>query len=87
MKIAAEGLNLQNSLLFSLLSGNLDAETGSIATGSATTQSFATEEFLSPREKPRIGGVVRGAISLCDEAFSLSGLFRPLRLWRPQTRS
>jgi hypothetical protein len=38
VKIAAEGLNLQNSLLFSLLSGNLGLETGSIRAASTTTQ-------------------------------------------------
>jgi hypothetical protein len=51
-------------LYFALLFRKIELETGSMATASATTQSFATEEFLSPREKPRIGGVVRGAISL-----------------------
>jgi hypothetical protein len=35
-KIAAERLNLQNSLLISLLAGNLTVETGSTATASAT---------------------------------------------------
>jgi len=38
-EIAAERLNLQNSLLISLLAGNLGAETGSTATASAATQS------------------------------------------------
>jgi len=35
-KTAAERLNLQNSLLISLLAGNLTVETGSTATASAT---------------------------------------------------
>jgi len=35
-KIAADRLNLQNSLLISLLAGNLTVETGSTATASAT---------------------------------------------------
>ena len=57
--MAAEAQNFQNSLLFSLLSGNLDAETGSHPTASATTQLRATGEFLAACEIRRIGGVVR----------------------------
>jgi hypothetical protein len=45
-KIAAEGRILQNSLLFSLLSGNLTVETGSMGSASATTQSDANRRFL-----------------------------------------
>jgi len=45
-KIAAERLNLQNSLLISLLAGNLTVETGSTATASATTHSRANQDFL-----------------------------------------
>jgi transposase len=43
-KIAAERLNLQNSLLISLLAGNLTVETGSTATASAAN--FYRENFL-----------------------------------------
>src|SRR5258708_32438123 len=64
VEIATEGLNLQNSLLFSLLSGNLDAETGSIRAASTTTQSYATGDFLKVYERPRIGG------DPCDGSFS-----------------
>jgi len=38
VKIAAKRHNPQNSLLFSLLSGNLGWETGSIQAASTTTQ-------------------------------------------------
>jgi hypothetical protein len=41
VKIAAERQNPQNSLLFSLLAGNLGVETGSIRAASTTTQSDA----------------------------------------------
>jgi len=41
-KTAAERLNLQNSLLISLLAGNLTVETGSIATASATIKILHT---------------------------------------------
>src|SRR5258708_36512986 len=56
-----EALFSKNSLLNSLLAGNLDVETGSIWTASATTQSYATGDFLKEYEKPRIGGI-RGAV-------------------------
>jgi hypothetical protein len=45
VKIAAERLNPQNSLLFSLLAGNLAMETGSIRAASTTTQSDANRCF------------------------------------------
>jgi hypothetical protein len=45
IKIVAEGQIPKNSLFFSLLSGNLDVETGSIRTASATTQSDANRCF------------------------------------------
>jgi hypothetical protein len=57
VKIAAERQNPQNSLLCSLLAGNLGVETGSIQSASATTQSYATGDFLKECEKPRIGGI------------------------------
>jgi hypothetical protein len=55
--MAVDGRILQNSLLFSLLSGNLDAEAGLHPTASTTTQSYATGDFLKECEKPRIGGI------------------------------
>ena len=39
-------------------------ETGSIRAASATTQSYATGDFLKVYERPRIGG------DLCDGSFS-----------------
>jgi len=45
MKMAVDGRILQNSLLFSLLSGNLDAEAGSHPTASTTTQSDTNRRF------------------------------------------
>jgi hypothetical protein len=63
-KTAAERLNLQNSLLISLLAGNLTVETGSTATASATTHSRATRDFLKLREWPRFGGISSGVRSL-----------------------
>src|SRR5258708_35853769 len=56
-----EALFSKNSLLNSLLAGNLDVETGSIWTASATTQSYAPGDFLKEYEKPRIGGI-RGTV-------------------------
>jgi len=56
-KTAAERLNLQNSLLISLLAGNLTVETGSTATASATTKSgtFSADDFSSHRNTHRNG--------------------------------
>jgi hypothetical protein len=48
---AAAGQILRFSLLISLLAGNEDAETGSIATASATTQSRANRDFPVHRKR------------------------------------
>jgi hypothetical protein len=45
-KIAQKRLNLQDSLLISLLAGNLFVETGSIRATSTTTQSGGFGDFL-----------------------------------------
>jgi hypothetical protein len=45
-KIAAESLSLQNSLLNSLLTGNLGRETGSIGAATTTTHSGSYGDFL-----------------------------------------
>jgi hypothetical protein len=50
---------LQNSLFFSLLAGNYDAETGSITTASATTHSFEPRDFPETCKWPAIGGLRR----------------------------
>jgi hypothetical protein len=55
----SEALFSKNSLLNSLLAGNLRVETGSIRAASTTTQSRATGEFLAACEMRRIAGVVR----------------------------
>jgi hypothetical protein len=57
-KTAAERLNLQNSLLISLLAGNLTVETGSTATASATTQSPKSPVAETLREKPALTGLM-----------------------------
>ena len=56
-KTAAERLNLQNSLLISLLAGNLTVETGSTATASATTQSAQSPNPETLRQKPALSGL------------------------------
>src|SRR5450759_4338526 len=61
-KIAAERLNLQNSLLISLLAGNSGVERGSTATASATTHSRATGDFLKLREWPAFSGITCGCL-------------------------
>jgi hypothetical protein len=50
-KIAAERLNLQNSLLISLLAGNSGVERGSTATASAATL-YGDSLFPRPRPAP-----------------------------------
>ena len=50
------GLNLKNSLFFSLLAGNLGVETGSTMTVSATTHSFERRDFPETAKSPAIGG-------------------------------
>src|SRR5262249_55427835 len=55
-KFEAEGRILQNSLLISLLPGNLPAETGSIQAASTTTQSRANRDFPWFDEYPRFCG-------------------------------
>src|SRR5260370_14750122 len=59
-----EAIFSKNSLLNSLLAGNLGVETGSIRAASTTTQSRATGDFLKVYERPRIGG------GPCDGSFS-----------------
>src|SRR5450830_1754341 len=49
----------KNSLLISLLAGNLGAETGSTTTASAITQSRILRDFPKPRKLRRIGRVAR----------------------------
>src|SRR5260370_249206 len=60
----SEALFSKNSMLNSLVAGNLRVETGSIRAASATTQSCATGDFLKVYERPRVGG------DLCDGSFS-----------------
>ena len=55
-KIALNGQSRQNSLLISLLAGNLDAETGSTVTASATTQSPKSLVAETLQEKPALAG-------------------------------
>jgi hypothetical protein len=50
---------LKNSLFFSLLAGNLDAETGSTTTASATTHSGARDGFRSPPTAVNLAGFSR----------------------------
>src|SRR5260370_40512325 len=66
----SEVLFSKNSLLNSLLAGNLRVETGSIRAASTTTQSCATGDFLKVYERPRIGG------DLCDGSFSETASLR-----------
>jgi hypothetical protein len=54
----SEVLILRISLLFSLLAGNRDAETGSTATASATTQSHTNRDFLKYRKMPTFSGLL-----------------------------
>ena len=75
MDSAVRDLIQQNSLLFSLLAGNLAGETGSISTASATTQSL--ELGNSPR---------RWIDPLCSEVPAAS-LILLIDLWRAVARS
>ena len=52
-KIAYEAHKLRDTLFFSLLAGNLVAETGPIRTASATTQSRANAVSRGLRKNPR----------------------------------
>ena|SRR5216683_8399946 len=61
-KIAAERQNPQNSLLISLLAGNLAMETGSIQAASTTTQSSAKRGFLLFAEYPRFSAGAWGRL-------------------------
>jgi hypothetical protein len=70
--------NLQNSLQIPGDQGILAAETGSRTTASATTQFGAAEEFLSPCEKPRIGGVCREHLVSAKGEFDSGGSFGAL---------
>jgi hypothetical protein len=54
---AYQGLNTQNSLFFSLLAGNLVAETGSTVTASATTHSGIVGCFPVSGYGRRLGGI------------------------------
>jgi len=49
-KIAADCLKLQNSLLISLLAGNLDLETGSQLTASSASQSRLRRQHVKTAE-------------------------------------
>jgi hypothetical protein len=60
--------NCRNSLQIPHISGNLDAETGSILTASATTQSCAKRDFLVFAKYPRFcAGAQAGFRSLQEE--------------------
>jgi hypothetical protein len=66
-KIAPSRRIRRNSLLISLLAGNLRVETGSTATASATTQ-FPESLFIEPlREKPALARPIRHVFSGCVE--------------------
>jgi hypothetical protein len=54
--VGEEEPKLKNSLFFSLLAGNLDAETGSIATASATTHSYNLEISRSVEKAAVLAG-------------------------------
>ena len=60
---------LQISLFFSLLAGNCDAETGSIATASATTHSYENAQFPKMAKYPRIGAFFSQSSSLLRDKF------------------
>jgi hypothetical protein len=49
-KLVDHPSNLRNSRFFSLIDGNLTAETGSIRAASTTTQSDANRRFLVSEE-------------------------------------
>jgi hypothetical protein len=80
-KFAAECPNPQNSLLISLLPGNLVAETGSIPTASATTQSDPNGRFPVSGKEPAIGGLFGGSNAGESDASELGG---PRRLLSPE---
>src|SRR6266478_5134564 len=76
--VALSLLTSENSLLFSLLSGNLDVETGSIRTASATTHSCAKRDFLLFAEYARFcAGVAKLP---CTNRRGVSAIGRPRML-------
>ena len=60
LKISHRAQIRRNSLLISLLAGNLRVETGSHVTASATTHSRATGDFLKLRGWPAFSGIKCG---------------------------
>ena len=80
-KITAEGRNLQNSLLFSLLAGKSRAETGSQRTASSASQSLFLRGFmvLTPNAREH-GACARGGSVSVSQSRAGSSRFGALSL-------
>ena len=70
-----------NSLIISLLAGNLRVETSSLATASATTHSLLTRDFPDSRKSPAFCGAVRGRFVSTWRASRCGRALRTRNLW------